>query len=140
MHYYYFFIAILLSSPDKTPDEIDSMLGVNYVAHYYLARLLQTKHTQSEKLRIINLVCAGMRGGHVPTMDELEGKNKSNYDARGIYRSSKLALHLFTREFAHQYKDKGILAFSVDPGKILNSSIIYNSLTPWGRVTIVSAA
>lgn len=93
------------------------MLGVNYVAHYFLARLLQTKHNRAEKLRVVNVVCGGMTGGHVPTLDELEGKDTSRYDARGIYRSSKLALHLFTRELGHQYKDKGILAFSADPGK-----------------------
>lgn len=131
--------AILSSAPDHTPDDLDSMLGVNYVAHYLLTRLLQSKHPESQCLRVVNVVCGGMRAGTVPTMDHLEGKESSQYDARGVYRSSKLSLHLFTKELAQRYKDKGILAFSADPGYV-NTSLYRNLEGAFGKLNQICAS
>lgn len=131
--------AILTSSADHTPDDLDSMLGVNYVSHYLLARLLQSKQPESKTLRVINVVCGGMRAGSVPTMDQLEGKETSHYDARGAYRSSKLALHMFTKELAQRYKDKGVVAFSADPGYV-NTTLYKNLEGAWGKLNQICAS
>lgn len=130
--------AILSSSPEHTPDDLDAMMGVNYIAHYLLTRLIQSKHPQSRTLRVVNVVCAGMRGGNVPTLDNIEGKDAGVYDGRAIYRSSKLALHLFSREMGHQYKDKGVVVFSVDPGYV-NTGLYNNLEGVWGQLNQLCA-
>lgn len=113
-------LSATLCPQSKTSDELDMMLGVNYVGHFLLTNLLSEKllkhGTSSSPVRLINVVCGSLRSGHIVRMDELEGKFDGGYSMRSIYRSSKLALHLMTKELAHKHGDEGIVAYSVDPG------------------------
>ncbi|XP_054724077.1 retinol dehydrogenase 14-like [Uloborus diversus] len=114
--------AAVLCPQDKTCDDIDMMLGVNYLGHFLLTNLLCEKFlsygTGISPVRVVNVVCGSLRSGKIVSMDELEGKFSGSYDMRTVYRSSKLALHLMTKELAHKYSEKGIVAYSADPGYV----------------------
>ncbi|PRD27620.1 UNVERIFIED_CONTAM: Rdh13 [Trichonephila clavipes] len=110
----------ILCPQDKTSDELDIMLGVNYIGHFLLTNLLCSKllqhGTSSSPARIVNVVCSSLRSGHIVRLDEMEGKNDGSYNMRNVYRSSKLALHLMTKELAHKYVEEGVVSYSADPG------------------------
>ncbi|KAG8179347.1 hypothetical protein JTE90_007620 [Oedothorax gibbosus] len=128
--------AATLCPQSKTSDDLDMMLGVNYVGHFLLTNLLSEKllkhGTSSSPVRLVNVVCGSLRSGHIVNMDELEGKCAGGYSMRGVYRSSKLALHLMTKELAHKHGDEGIAAYSVDPG-YLNTGLYRNLEGPFGK-------
>ncbi|XP_035217542.1 retinol dehydrogenase 14-like [Stegodyphus dumicola] len=129
--------AATLCPQGKTSDNLDLMLGVNYVGHFLLTNLLcekMLKHgTSSCPARIVNVVCGSFRSGHIVRMDELEGKTEGSYDMRKIYRSSKLGLHLFTKELANKYIEEGIIAFSADPGYV-NTGLYRHLEGPFGKL------
>lgn len=128
--------AGILYPQDKTSDDLDMMLGVNYVGHFLLTNLLSEKllqhGTSSSPGRIVNVVCGSFRSGNIVSMDDLEGKC-SSYNMRKVYRSSKLALHLFTKELAHKYIDEGLVAYSVDPGYV-NTGLYRHLEGPLGKL------
>ncbi|XP_015913273.1 retinol dehydrogenase 14-like [Parasteatoda tepidariorum] len=128
--------AATLCPQDKTSDDLDMMLGVNYLGHFLLTNLLCEKMlqhgTSSSPGRIINIVCGSFRSGHIVNMDELEGK-MSSYNMRNVYRCSKLALHLMTKELAHKYVDEGVVSYSVDPGYV-NTGLYKHLEGPMGKL------
>ncbi|GFY54285.1 retinol dehydrogenase 13 [Trichonephila inaurata madagascariensis] len=103
--------AAILCPQDKTSDELDIMLGVNYIGHFLLT----------------NLLCS-----HISRLDEMEGKTDGSYNMRTVYRSSKLALHLMTKELAHKYVEEGVVSYSADPGYV-NTGLYKHLEGPFGK-------
>ncbi|GFW79441.1 hypothetical protein TNCV_3459111 [Trichonephila clavipes] len=128
--------AAILCPQDKTSDELDIMLGVNYIGHFLLTNLLCSKllqhGTSSSPARIVNVVCSSLRSGHIVRLDEMEGKNDGSYNMRNVYRSSKLALHLMTKELAHKYVEEGVVSYSADPGYV-NTGLYKHLEGPFGK-------
>ncbi|KAF8783059.1 retinol dehydrogenase 14-like [Argiope bruennichi] len=128
--------AATLEPQDKTSDDLDKMIGVNYIGHFLLTNLLCDKLLKhgnaSNPARIINVVCGSFRSGHILNMDEMEGKFDGSYNMRNVYRSTKLALHLMTKELAHKYVEEGVVAYSVDPGYV-NTGLYRHLEGPFGK-------
>lgn len=134
--------AATLYPQEKTADDLDLMLGVNYVGHFLLVSLLQPKMLQHGTAtlpsRLINVVCPNFRSGYVSNMDDLEGKVNGSYNIRQVYRNSKYALHLLTRFLADKYREEGLLAYSVDPG-YLNTGLYRHLEGPIGKLNQICA-
>ncbi|GIY98762.1 hypothetical protein CEXT_92511 [Caerostris extrusa] len=128
--------AAILCPQNKTSDDLDMMLGVNYIGHFLLTSLLSEKllkqGSSSSPSRIVNVVCGSFRSGHILNKEELEGKSDGGYNMRNVYRSSKLALHLMTKHLAHKYVEDGVVAYSVDPGYV-NTGLYKHLEGPFGK-------
>lgn len=104
-----------------TPDGFDARFMVNTVAPYLLTQqllpLLNT--TQHRTARVINLSSAAQAPVNI---DALLGKQAlADMDA---YAQSKLAITMWTKGLAEQYKHEGPVFLSVNPGSLLASKMV----------------
>ena len=104
----------------QTEDELETTVGVNYVAPYLLTRKLLP--LMSEGSRIVNMVSCTYAIGKIEKEFFSKGR-KGSFHRIPIYSNTKLALTLFTLELAERLKDKGITVNAADPG-IVSTNII----------------
>jgi len=106
-------------------DGIENQFEVNYLSHYYLARLLVPNLLQTPNSRIINLSSLSHNFAPKPFSEWInkhylmpQGPLKEEYSSQGFteYAISKACMVLFTRELKRRYNE--ILSVSVHPGDV----------------------
>jgi NAD(P)-dependent dehydrogenase (short-subunit alcohol dehydrogenase family) len=101
----------------RTKQGIEEQLGVNWLAHHFLVKLLQSKMTQQETPSRIVLVAslAHMMGGL--DIEDLNFKSR-RYSAWSAYGQSKTCNILHGRWLAHMLEGTNVKVFSLHPGNI----------------------
>ncbi len=114
---------------NKTKDNLERTVGVNYVGPYLLTRLLLP--LMREGSRIVNMVSLTYRVGRLDFPDFFQRGRKGSFWRIPIYSNSKLALTLFTFDLAERLRDRGITVNAADPG-IVSTDIIkmHNFIDP----------
>ncbi|KAM3077496.1 hypothetical protein ACMFMG_006835 [Clarireedia jacksonii] len=109
-----------------TPDGIEMQFGVNHIGHFLLTNLLMDKILVSGKGgRIVNVSSLG----HIMSgvrFDDWNFKNGTEYHPWAGYAQSKTANILFASALARKLEDRGVQAFSVEPGLVLDTKLQAN--------------
>jgi NAD(P)-dependent dehydrogenase (short-subunit alcohol dehydrogenase family) len=122
--------AGVMACPEgKTADGFETQFGTNHIAHFLLFQLmLQTllsSSTPEFKSRVISLSSSGHRAGDIhPDNYILEGE----YEPWKAYGQSKTANALFANEIERRYGPKGLHAWSVHPGVIMDTELSRHQL------------
>ena len=95
--------------------------ATNHLGHFQLTARLWRALEKGKIPRVVTLSSAGHRFAKV----DLEDPNftKRPYDKWGAYGQSKTANSLFSVELDAKGKEKGIRAFAVHPGRILDTNL-----------------
>lgn len=110
----------LLHHADTTADGVERTVGVNYLGHYYLTRLLLPLIPDDS--RIVNMVSLTIRYGKIDH-DIFTPVDQQHFNRFTVYSDSKLALLYFTLDLADELRDRNILVNCADPG-IVSTNII----------------
>lgn len=110
----------LLHQSDQTVDGIERTVGVNYLGHYLLTRLLLPLIPDGS--RIVNMVSLTIRFGKL-NHDIFTPVDPQKFNRFTTYSDSKLALLYFTLDLAEELKSRNILVNCADPG-IVSTNII----------------
>eukprot|EP01083_Nonionella_stella_P188483 694872_1 len=130
---YLFNNAAVMAIPNytATSDGFEQQIGVNYLGHYYLTRLLMDKLLQrrnsNQPARVISVSSRAHKyatqsiGNAVETMRQTLADDSAmqvGYDGWGNYGISKAFQILFARELQRRMGKKGIVSVSLHPGVI----------------------
>lgn len=102
-----------------TEDGIETTFAVNYLAHFMLCNLLFDVLKKSTPARIIN-VASSVQAKSID-FDDINGNN--HYRQLKAYSQSKLAVVLFTYEFARKIKGNGVSVNCLHPGYVKTNMI-----------------
>jgi NAD(P)-dependent dehydrogenase (short-subunit alcohol dehydrogenase family) len=102
-----------------TEDGIETTFAVNYLAHFMLCNLLYNTLKNSAPARIVN-VTSSVQAKSID-FDDLNGHN--HYRQLKAYAQSKLAVVLFTYEFARKIKGSGVSVNCIHPGFVKTNMV-----------------
>ncbi|MFW9968578.1 MAG: SDR family oxidoreductase [Candidatus Odinarchaeota archaeon] len=102
-----------------TEDGIETTFAVNYLAHFMLSNLLFDVLKKSTPARIIN-VASSVQAKSID-FDDINGND--HYRQLKAYSQSKLAVVLFTYEFARRVKGNGVSVNCLHPGYVKTNMI-----------------
>jgi len=111
--------GVNLSKRILTEDGIETTFAVNYLAYFMLCNLLLDRLKNSAPARIIN-VASSIQAKSV-NFDDLNGEK--HYGQLKAYAQSKLAVVLFSYEFARRIKGTGISVNCLHPGYVKTNMI-----------------
>eukprot|EP01127_Copromyxa_protea_P014226 TRINITY_DN391_c0_g1_i1.p2 TRINITY_DN391_c0_g1~~TRINITY_DN391_c0_g1_i1.p2 ORF type:complete len:338 (-),score=75.22 TRINITY_DN391_c0_g1_i1:22-1035(-) len=147
--------AGVMAIPERTTTKfgVETQMGVNHVAHFYLAKLLDKKLEESAPSRVVS-VSSFAEVASSPKCLENPNLECDEYNPWTAYGNSKLANVLFAKEFQKRNNGK-VVAVSVHPGCIatnlqrhmegisLNSlnvlSLVFKNPTQGAATTIYAA-
>ena len=112
--------GILTTPVRKTEDGLETIVSVNYVAPYMLTR--QLLPLMQPECRIVNTVSCTYAIGRIEP-DFFEKGRNGRFFRIPVYSNTKLALLLFTQEFAERLQDKDITINASDPGIVSTNMI-----------------
>lgn len=125
-----------------TVDGIEMQFGANHVGHFLLTNLVMPKLIAAGGgARIINVSSFGYLAGGV-RFDDPNFQNGAKYDPWLAHAQSKTANILFTAALASKLKKRGILAFALNPGLMLETKLMVNlshDMFAEGHAAIVKA-
>lgn len=111
--------GVLLSSREKTFDDLERTFAVNHLAPFLLTHLvlplLKEAAGRTDEARIVTLSSEAHRGMSM-NFDDLNAEE--SYGMVQAYGQSKLANILFTHELARRLRDTGVTANCVHPGVV----------------------
>ena len=110
----------LCHEPMTTADNIERTVGVNYLGHYLLTKLLLP--IMGSGTRIVNMVSLTYKYGKIDK-DLFKPVDNKHFNRFTVYSNSKLALFYFTLDAAEELADRGITVNCADPG-IVSTDII----------------
>tara|TARA_R110001592_G_scaffold237306_6_gene496213 strand:+ start:22718 stop:23626 length:909 start_codon:yes stop_codon:yes gene_type:complete len=96
--------GIMMPKYQKTIDGFESQLGVNFLGHFLLAKLLFPLMDKTQNARIISLSSVAHKKGRIHFSD-LQSEKK--YSKFGAYAQSKLACFMFGYELHRRLKVTG---------------------------------
>lgn len=107
--------GLYLPNRQTTPDGFEYMFAVNHLAAFLLTRLLEEPLLADGGGRVVTTSSGAHLIGHIDFGD-LQAQKRF----RGLrqYGTTKLANILFTRELAHRWGDRGIVANCFHPGAV----------------------
>jgi NAD(P)-dependent dehydrogenase (short-subunit alcohol dehydrogenase family) len=109
--------AGLMAIPTRhtTADGFEMQLGVNYIAHFALTRLLLPNLLATAKPRVVNLSSLAHAQGALD-FDDMESVRR--YSPWTAYARSKLAMLMFSLELAHKAQSQNwpLLSVAAHPG------------------------
>jgi retinol dehydrogenase 12 len=105
--------GIIMPRRVLTEDGYETTFQVNYLAQFYLTRLLLGELEKSPQGRVINLSSSVYRAGKFDP-DNLQSDNR--FSTIGTYAASKLCVLLFTIELAQRLGPTRVTANAVHPG------------------------
>ncbi|MFX1370882.1 MAG: SDR family oxidoreductase [Promethearchaeota archaeon] len=111
--------GVNLSKRKITIDGIETTFAVNYLAQYMLCNLLFNILKDSAPARIVN-VTSSYQAKSI-NFEDLNGER--HYRQMKAYRQSKLAIVLFTYEFARKIKETGVTVNCLHPGIIKTNMV-----------------
>lgn len=107
-----------------TKDGFELQFGVNHIAHFLLTNLLAPKIIAA-KGRIVNVSSLGYLSGGV-FFDDPGFSGGAKYNPWHAYAQSKTANILFAKALAAKLAPKGVLAFALNPGLVMESKLMTN--------------
>ncbi len=99
----------------ETTDGYESTFAVNYLAHYYLSRLLLPLLKKSSPSRIVNLSSDIHKYFGIKMNDFMLEKR---YTGQQAYSNSKTAMILFTNRLARELRETQVTVNAVNPGHV----------------------
>jgi NAD(P)-dependent dehydrogenase (short-subunit alcohol dehydrogenase family) len=111
--------GVNLSKRVLTEDGIETTFAVNYLAPYLLSNLLLDLLQASSPARIVN-VASSVQAKTI-NFENLNGEK--HYRQLNAYAQSKLAVILFTYEFARRIKGTGVTVNCLHPGYVKTNMI-----------------
>ena len=102
-----------------TVDEIESTFAVNYLSYFMLSILLFEDLKKGDPARIVN-VASSIQAKSID-FENLNGEK--NYGQLKAYSLSKLAVILFTHEFANKLNGTGVIVNCLHPGFVKTNMI-----------------
>jgi NAD(P)-dependent dehydrogenase (short-subunit alcohol dehydrogenase family) len=102
-----------------TEDRIETTFAVNYLAHFMLCNLLFGKLKKSKHARILN-VASSVQAKSID-FEDLYGDH--HYSQWRAYSQSKLAVVLFTYEFARKIEGSGVSVNCLHPGFVKTNMV-----------------
>jgi NAD(P)-dependent dehydrogenase (short-subunit alcohol dehydrogenase family) len=103
--------GIYSSRKELTEDGFETTMGVNYLGHYLLTRLLQPLISSTPDARIISTSSAAAFNGHINL-----NRPFNDHASFRAYAASKLAQIWFTIALAAELKNTGVSVYAVHPG------------------------
>ncbi len=110
-----------------TEDGFELTFAVNYLAHFYLTKLLLPLLRKSSPSRIVNLSSDIHKFFKIKLKDPLLEKR---YSGQQAYSNSKTAMVLFTNKLVRELEGTGVSAFTVNPGHI-KTQLTTEGLPKW---------
>lgn len=110
------------TAPRYGKDGIETRLAVNYLAPFLLTNLLLPAIKKAAPSRIVNVASAGQSPIH---FDDIQ--LEKNFDGVTAYTQSKLALIMFTIDFADQLKNDNVMVNSLHPGTYLDTNMVHDA-------------
>lgn len=102
-----------LSDRSLTPDGVETVFAVNYLAPFLLTHLLLDPLKAGAPARVVNL------GTWVqPAIDLDDVMREKHFDPMAVYSESKTAVTMFTYELARRLRGAGVTFNCVNPGLI----------------------
>ena len=98
----------------ETVDRIEEAFQVNVLAPYLLSQLLADQLEKSDHAKIINTT-SYLHQGNIQ-FEDIEFRN--SYKSFNVYKQSKLAGILLTRQLAQQFNNRGIGVYCFHPGLV----------------------
>lgn len=111
--------GVNISKKIITDDGIETTFAVNYLAPFLLSNLLLDVLYSSRPARIVN-VASAVQAKSI-NFDNLNGEN--HYHQMNAYAQSKLALILFTYEFARRIEGEGVTVNCLHPGYVKTNMV-----------------
>ena len=102
---------------EKTEDGFEITMGVNYMGHFYLTKLLLDQPKKSAPSRIINVSSLAHKYCLKDFIDDLNMVNVE-YTPFYAYANSKAANVMHAFELSRLLKDTGVTAYSLHPGSV----------------------
>eukprot|EP00931_Biecheleriopsis_adriatica_P079810 TRINITY_DN53159_c0_g1_i1.p1 TRINITY_DN53159_c0_g1~~TRINITY_DN53159_c0_g1_i1.p1 ORF type:complete len:371 (-),score=71.70 TRINITY_DN53159_c0_g1_i1:145-1257(-) len=116
--------GVMMPDYGLTADGLEIQIGTNHFGHFLLTKLLLPQLEAAASARGVATVVAVASNAHYSSYPEgilpsIERMNDASiYSRTSAYGQSKLANVLFAQELAERYRDKGILANSLNPGAV----------------------
>lgn len=112
-----------------TSDGLEEMVGVNFVGHFYLTKLLLPILRKTQSARVIANTSVAALNSYPSGIDRKTWSSRSdNFWDWAQYGQSKLALILFIR--ALQKKEPGLLCLACHPGVVRDTKLMHTEKTP----------
>ena len=111
--------GVNLHKQTLTKDGVETTFALNYLAHFMLCNLLLDTLKNSVPARIVNLASSIQAKSF--DFDDLNGDN--HYRQLKAYSQSKLAVVLFTYEFARKIEGTGVSVNCLHPGFVKTNMI-----------------
>jgi NAD(P)-dependent dehydrogenase (short-subunit alcohol dehydrogenase family) len=125
----------------KTVDGFETQIGVNHFGHFLLTQLLLPNLIKGRPARVVQLSSSGHIWSGVD-FDDLHFENRE-YNPWTSYGQSKTANVLFAVELTRRYRDQGVTANAVMPGRIIETGLsrhtdadIYNQMPPMSPAVV----
>ncbi|XP_040592744.1 dehydrogenase/reductase SDR family member on chromosome X [Mesocricetus auratus] len=125
--------GVMLAAPGATPDGFEPHLGVNFLGHFLLTRLLlgrlRASASRGRRSRVVTLASATHYVGRIRPEDV--GRGSPAPPAHAAYARSKLALVLFARRLQRLLAARGdpVTSGVADPG-VADTALFRNA--GWG--------
>ena len=111
-------------------DGYELRFAVNYLAGFYLTRLLLPLLKRSAPARIVNVSSAGQQA-----IDFSDVMLTRGYSGARAYCQSKLAQILFTIDLAHELEGSGVTVNCLHPATYMNTTMVRRAgVKPWSTV------
>jgi NAD(P)-dependent dehydrogenase (short-subunit alcohol dehydrogenase family) len=111
--------AITACPHSVTEDGIELQFATNFVGPFLFTTLLLKAGLIIGRIVNVNSSASVRKASYVlPPLDDITYGNGSKYDPVQAYSVSKTASLLFTRSLAFKLRNRGITAFSLNPGSI----------------------
>jgi NAD(P)-dependent dehydrogenase (short-subunit alcohol dehydrogenase family) len=110
------------TSRDSSRDGYELRFAVNYLAPFLLTRLLLPLVRRSAPARILNVASAGQSP---ISFDDV--MLERGYDGMRAYAQSKLALVMFTFDFAEELEGTGVTANSLHPASLMDTKMVFET-------------
>ncbi|KAJ5946355.1 hypothetical protein N7454_003194 [Penicillium verhagenii] len=103
---------------EKTKDGVEMQFGVNYLANFFLVKLLLPKvQAAGPSSSIITVASATVRQGRL-NFDDIDCSDGKTYEALAAYCQSNVARVMFAKRLSENLKGQGIRVYSIDPGSV----------------------
>ncbi|KAF4972220.1 hypothetical protein FSARC_1172 [Fusarium sarcochroum] len=114
--------GIMATDFKLTEDGFENQLASNHLGHFLFTNLIIEKILTSEAPRVVSVSSNGHRLGPIRWADP-HFSNGERYDKWGAYGQSKTANMLFAISLAEKLGVRGLQAYSLHPGAILDTSL-----------------
>ncbi|KAL4795110.1 hypothetical protein BDV19DRAFT_379037 [Aspergillus venezuelensis] len=125
-----------------SPDGFESQFATNHLGHFLFTNLIIGRILKASEPRVVNVSSDGHRLGPIRWGD-YNFKEGKTYNKWSAYGQSKTANILMAVSLAEKLGSKGLLAYSLHPGVIFNTSLslgVENAQAAYGELDALDKA